>query len=188
VSLCICRNGQCLKLISSLREIAAQLEAIFNLDKEDEPDRDRDHRENMSILKKMNMWSRKAGQGYSILPYKDFFEGVKDDEEDPIDQSELSTYHKSILNSPAYEWFLRNLAKESILNLDTTTQLRILQQILDKLPTGPISKRRPPDIYQVIFNLEWQYTMEERLRLELSEESKYLECSFRKLIVVTGSP
>ena len=135
---------------------------MFNIEDEDEPDRDRGHLEDMSILDKMNMWSSKAGQDYSVHLNTKLFEGVQDDDEDPIDQSDLSTYQKNILDSPAYEWFLGNVTKESILKLETPQQC-IRQQILDKLPTGTISERRTPKVYKVTFDLEWQHTMEKRL-------------------------
>ncbi len=161
---------------------------MFNhVEEEAEPDRFQGHRGDMSILDKMSMWISKTGQDYPIHHNADLFEGVKDDEEDPIDQSELSAYHKIILDSPAYEWFLSNVVKESIIKLETS-QPRIRQLILDKLPTGIISKRRTPKVYEVTFDLEWQHTMEERLRHELSEESKYPKPFFRGFIVMIGSP
>lgn len=160
---------------------------MFNLDDEDEPNRDRGHLEDMSILDKMNMWSSKAGQDHSIHPKSELFEGVQDDDEDPIDQSDLSTYQKNILDSPAYKWFLGNVAKESILKLETPQQ-RIRQQILDKLPTGTISKHRTPKVYEVTFDLGWQHTMEKRLQHELLEESKHPIRPVRSSVILTGSP
>jgi hypothetical protein len=161
---------------------------MFNyVEEETEPDRIQRHRGDMSIFDKMNMWISKTGQDYPIHHNADFFEGVKDDDEDLIDQSELDAYHKIILDSPAYEWFLSNVVKESIIKLEIS-QPRIRQRILDKLPTGIISKHRIPKAYEVTFDLEWQHTMEERLRHELSEESKYPKPFFREFIVMTGSP
>jgi hypothetical protein len=58
---------------------------MFNLDDEDEPDRDRGHLEDMSVLDKMNMWRSKAEQDHLVLPNTELFEGVQDDDEDPID-------------------------------------------------------------------------------------------------------
>lgn len=160
---------------------------MFNLDDEDEPDRDRGHLEDMSVLDKMNMWSSKAEQDHSVLPNTELFEGVHDDDEDPIDESELSTYHKIILDSTAYEWFLWNVATEAIIKLETS-QPRIRQHIMDKLPTGTVSKRRTPKVYEVMFDLEWHHTMEERLQYELSEELKRPIRPFRSSIIMTGSP
>lgn len=180
-------GGVNVRLTSFPREVVAQLQVMFNhMEEEAEPDRIQGHRGDMSILDKMSMWISKTGQDYPIHHNADLFEGVKGDEEDPIDQIELSTYHKIILDSPAYEWFLSNVVKESIIKLETS-QPRIRQRILDELPTGIISKRRNPKVYAVTFDVEWQHTMEERLRHELSEESKYPKQFFREFIVMTGS-
>ncbi|KAN0089561.1 hypothetical protein V8E51_019821, partial [Hyaloscypha variabilis] len=166
------------------KEIARQLEALFNLEGEDEPDRDRGHLEDMSVLDKMNMWVSKAGQESSVHPNTELFEGVQDEAEDPTNESNLSTYHKNILDSPAYEWFLENVAKESILKLETPRP-RIRQQILDQLPPGTISKRRTPKFYEIIFELEWQHDMELGLQYELLVESQR---QTQPSIVMTGSP
>ncbi|KAH8769339.1 hypothetical protein BGZ57DRAFT_856298 [Hyaloscypha finlandica] len=64
------------------REVAAQLEAMLNLDKEDELDRG--HPKGMAVLDKMDLWNSKAGQDYPVLLNSDLFDGVKDDNEDPI--------------------------------------------------------------------------------------------------------
>lgn len=159
---------------------------MFNLDDEDEPDRDRGHFKDMTVLDKMKMWSSNSAQLYPIIPCDDLFEGIKDDEEDEIDQSELSGYHKTILNSPAYEWFLTTVAKESVLRLETN-QPRLRHRILDKLPTGTISKRRTPDMHQVTFKLEWHHSMNERLRTEFAEDSTLPVQPHRSSIVMTGS-
>ncbi|PMD33003.1 hypothetical protein L207DRAFT_639742 [Hyaloscypha variabilis F] len=166
------------------KEIARQLEALFNLEGEDEPDRDRGHLEDMSVFDKMNMWIRKAGQENSVHPNTELFEGVQDEAEDPTNERNLSTYYKNILDSPAYEWFLENMAKESILKLETPRP-RIRQQILDQLPTGTISKRRTPKFYEIIFELEWQHDMELGLQHELLVESQR---QTQPSIVMTGSP
>ncbi|KAH7370148.1 hypothetical protein BKA65DRAFT_12028 [Rhexocercosporidium sp. MPI-PUGE-AT-0058] len=157
---------------------------MFKLEDEDEPDRDRGHLEDMSFLDKMEMWSSKAEQDHPGLPNTELFEGVQDDDDDPIDQSELSTYHKTILDSTAYEWFLWNVASEAMIRLETS-QPRIRQHILDKLPTGTISKRQTPKVYEVIFDLEWHHAKEERLQYELSEEFNH---PLRPSIIITGSP
>ncbi|KAH6696440.1 hypothetical protein BKA61DRAFT_252267, partial [Leptodontidium sp. MPI-SDFR-AT-0119] len=169
------------------KQVAAQLEAMFNLDDENEPDRNRGHLEDMSVLDKMNMWSSKAEQDHSVPPDTELFEGVQDDDEDLIDQSKLSAYLKIILDSTAYEWFLWNVATEAIIKLETS-QPRIRQHILDKLPTGTVSKRRAPNVYEVIFDLEWHHTMEKRLQYEVSEELKRPFQPFESSIIITGSP
>jgi hypothetical protein len=176
-----------LRLTGTAREVAAQLEAMFNFDNEDEPYRDRGHLEDMSVLDKINMWSSKDEQDHSVLPNTELFEGVRDDDEDPIDQSDLSAYHKIILDSTAYKWFLWNVATEAIIELETS-QPRIRQHILDNLPTGTISRRQTPKAYEVVFDLEWNHAMEERLQYELLEELKRPVQPFRSSIIITGSP
>jgi hypothetical protein len=111
---------------------------MFHHDEEDEPDRSQEHLGDMSLLDKMSMWNSKDGQDHTAHQNEDLFEGVKDDEEESIDQSELSAYHNIIVDSSAYKWFLANLVKESILKLGTL-QPRIRQRILDELPTGKLA-------------------------------------------------
>jgi len=159
---------------------------MFNNDEEDEPDT-QGHLGDMPLLEKMNMWNRNAGQDHSVQLIEDLFEGVKDDEEDSIDQSEFSVYHNIIVGSPAYKWFLTSLTRESMLQL-RTPQPRIRQRILDKLPTGTISKRRNPDIHKVTFELEWDDAMEESLRHEYPEQWGRSYRLFRSSIILTGSP
>jgi hypothetical protein len=151
----------------------------------DDPDQGRGHCEDMAVLDKMKMWNSKARQESAPLP-TELFEGVKDEEEDPIDDSELTRYYTIILQSPAYEWFINALAKESSLQFDTP-QPRIRQRILDKLPTGKISKRSTPDIHQVTIDLEWRHSMEEMLRLEVLEELNSSIQSYSSPIIITGS-
>jgi len=160
---------------------------MFHHDEEDEPDRSQEHLGDMSLLDKMSMWNSKDGQDHTTHQNEDLFEGVKDDEEESIDQSELSAYHNIIVDSSAYKWFLANLVNDSILKLGTL-QPRIRQRILDELPTGKISKRRIPDIHEVSFELEWDDAIEESLRNELPEQGKLSDLSFRPSIILTGSP
>jgi hypothetical protein len=134
------KQWRSLRLISTAREVTAQLGAMFNLNNKDKLDRDRGHLKNMSVLNKINMWSSKAEQDHSVLPNTELFEGVQDDNKDPINQSKLSAYHKIILDSTAYEWFLQSVATEAIIELETS-QPRIRQYILNKLSTGTVSKR-----------------------------------------------
>jgi hypothetical protein len=134
-----------------------------------------------------SMWSSKAGQVPSVVSKDDLFEGVKDDEEHSINQSNLSAHYKIILKSATYQWFLMSLKRESIFQLGTS-QPRIRQSILDKLPTEKFSKRRAPNVHEVFFRLEWQKPMEERLQYEFSEVLKCPGRFSRESIVTTGSP
>ncbi|CZR67883.1 uncharacterized protein PAC_17782 [Phialocephala subalpina] len=93
------------------KEVTAQLEAMLNHE-EDDPDRTRDPGD-MSLLEKMNMWNSKAGEDCSFVLNEDLFEGVPADDENPIAPSDLTAYHKIVLESTAYKWFLLSLKKES---------------------------------------------------------------------------
>ncbi|PQE04303.1 Pfs domain protein [Rutstroemia sp. NJR-2017a BBW] len=97
------------------QQVIAQLELMFNQEEDDEPDRTQGHRGDMSVIDKMRMWMSKAEHDHSVYSKEKLFEGVKDDEEDSIDQSELSTYHNIIVDSPAYQWLLTNLSNEFLL-------------------------------------------------------------------------
>jgi hypothetical protein len=159
---------------------------MFSYEEVDEPDCTQKHVEDMPLPDKILMWIRNAGQDYPMQLNDDLFEGVKD-EDDSIDQNETSGYYNIIVNSPAYKWFLTSLEKESTLQLETPHP-RIRQQILDKLPNRNISKKRNPDIYEVIFDLQWDYLMTEKLQYVLSEDTRSLTQSYRPPIVITGSP
>lgn len=155
-----------MRIIRYIRDVIARLEVMFNHNEEDEPDRTHGHDGDMSVLDKMSMWMSKAEQDHSAQPKGDLFEGVKEVEEDSINQVELSGYHSIIVESPAYKWFLTNVANEFNLQLGTP-QPRIRQRILDELPTGTISKQRNPYTYEVTIDLEWHQPMEKRFQDEL---------------------
>lgn len=140
----------------------------------------------MAVHDKMEMWQSKATQESSTFLKDELFEGVEDDVEDLIDDSELSRHCTTILKSPAYKWFISTLAKESILQLDTS-QPRIRQCILNTLPSGTVSKRRTPDTHQVTIDLEWHLLMEERLRLELLGDLDSPTQPYNPSIIITGS-
>jgi hypothetical protein len=143
----------------------------------------------MSLLDKMRMWNSKAGEDHSFILNEDLFEEVQDDEENSIAPSDLTAYHKIVLESTAYKLFLLSLKSESSLQLETS-EPRIRQRILDRLPTGLTSKRRAPSVHEVTFGLPWGHKMEERLRKELlvlSEKLKGPDQSFNQLIITTGS-
>ena len=176
-----------MRLTFTAREVAAQLQAIFNNDDCDEPDRHEGHSGDMHFLDKMNMWRNNAEQDHSAPPNTELFEGVQDDDEDPIDQSKLSAYHKIILDSTAYKWFLKSAAIEASVNFETSLP-RIRQQILDKLPTGTVSKLRSPKVYEVKYSFEWQPSMGDRLQDMFSEVSQRSIRPIRSSIVMTGSP
>lgn len=177
---------QVLALTALYREIAAQLEAMLIREEENEPDCIQRHLGDMPLLEKMSMWESKNEQDHSAVPKDDYFEGIPDEEEASFDDEELLEYHKIILDSAAYKWFLRKLRNECVLQMETP-QSRIRALILDKLPTGEISRRRSPDIHELTFDLEWPRSTEEMLRFELWPELKHPSQASRPSIIMTGS-
>lgn len=127
----------------------------------------------MSLLDKMSMWDNKSSEidtvtdlsiSLDLLSHIDFFEGVEDDDDEITNEVGLSMYHGIILKSPSYEWLLSSLRKECFLQWGSR-QPRIMvenirQKILDRLPTGTISKRRPLSACEVTFALQWEDTMD----------------------------
>lgn len=116
----------------------------------------------MSLLDKMSMWDSKAGENHSSVPKEDLFEGVEDDEGENVGHIDLSAYSKVVLKSTAYEWLIFNLRKESSLRWSSHSEMRdstaidiIRRKILEKLPSGKISKARPPRTHNVAFRLQW---------------------------------
>ena len=176
---------QVLALTALYREIAAQLEAMLIREEENKPDYIQRHLGDMPLLDKMRMWESKNEQDHSAVP-KNYFEGIPDVEEASFDYEELSEYHKIILDSAAYKWFLGNLRNECVLQMETP-ESRIRELILDKLPTGEISRRQSPDIHELTFDLEWPRSTEEILRFELWPELKHQNQASRPSIIMTGS-
>ena len=156
-------------------------------DEEDEPRPSSRHLGDMSVLDKMRMWDKNVGHNLPILPYDDLFNGLnEDDEEDSSHEEELSKYHQLLVKSPAYKWFLTSLSNESVIQLESSHP-RIRQQILEKLPTGKISKRRTPLIHEVSFNVDWRPAMKERLQCALSEDVSDPGLPHDESLVITGS-
>ena len=94
-------------LISSNRDVVAQLKARFRHRDDDEPDSCRDGSEGMSLRDKMSMWENKAVEDDSVVESGDLFEGVKDDIDEIIDGVDLPSYRKTFLNSAATSGCLR---------------------------------------------------------------------------------
>jgi hypothetical protein len=155
------------------------------------PDSPRAERKGMSLNDKMSMWDSKAGEDRSVIETDDLYQGVKDDEDEITDRVDLPVYHKTILDSAAYEWFLASLRKEITLQW-SATQPRVMvesirQRILDQLPTGTISKRRALGGHEVKFDLQWGDTFKGWLEHENFDQLIGSDQSFAELITVTGS-
>jgi len=166
---------------------------MFRQEDEDGPRSPETGSEGMSLLDKMSMWDSKAGKSHSVIELDDLYQGVNsdEDEDEAIDGVNLPIYHGTILDSAAYNWFLASLRKESFLQW-SATQPRVMtesihQRILDKLPTGTISKQRALCGHEIQFELQWEDIIERRLEDELFERLIRPGFSFAEFITVTGS-
>ena len=179
-------------LIIVFREIAAHLESILYPGDDNEPNSSQCKASGMSLMDKMGMWDRKASVVDTEVEKDDFFSGVKDAEEEDIEPATLPAYIKTVLDSSSYEWFIASLKKQLLLQLNAmqphNTVEAIRQRILEKLPTGSISKKHAPYAHTVTFDIDWQEAMEKRLRNEVLEPSLRSSGSLFDYMTVTGSP
>jgi len=159
---------------------------------DDESSNSRDGHDGMSLRDKMNMWENKAVEDDVVIESGDLYQGVKDDEDEIIDGVDLLSYRNTILNSAAYKRLLASMRKEFSLQWSATYPRvmieSIRQRILDKLPTGTISKRRALNVYEVKFDLQWGISTEGRLEDELLDRLEIPGRSFAEFVTVTGSP
>ena len=115
----------------------------------------------MSTLEKISLWESKTEMNDPEVEKDDLFEGVgDDDEENMTNEDQLHLYDKVLLSSAAYDWFIAALRRECSLHW-CPQQPRIMiegirQKILQKLPSGKISKRRLPPEHHVTFQLWWR--------------------------------
>ncbi|KAE9362873.1 hypothetical protein N431DRAFT_424261, partial [Stipitochalara longipes BDJ] len=164
-------------------KIVTLLEGMFSDDDDDDDDRYPGNLGAMSLMDKMSMWNSKSEQIPSLISKDQLFEGVNNDDEDLLDPSDLNSFNQAVLGSTAYKWFLITLAKESSLQW-RTSESRIRQKILDKLPTGTLSKRRSPNVHEITFRLGWGYHMKAILSEELRDPDRLCYDS----IIATGTP
>lgn len=146
----------------------------------------------MSIDDKMTMWGARSREEPREPESSDCFVGVSEDEIDQheaVTQPELSLYKQTILDSPAYQWLVDSLFRESSFHWDDT-QPRILvevrQKIVDELPTGVISRKREPNNHKVTFQLSWR-ALQDRLQYERSIRNVGPRDALFTSIVFTGS-
>ncbi|KAK4159548.1 hypothetical protein QBC43DRAFT_272298 [Cladorrhinum sp. PSN259] len=144
-------------------QISTQLRRIFHSPDTDNEASSRNHeRSGMSLVDKMSLWGRKFEEEKEEagLEEHDLFVGVEEYEEDGDQPSHLpSAFSKEILRSRAYTALIGRILRElSLHHADAEhipgTQL-IRETILRQLPTGTISRSRPPQTYTVVFNLPW---------------------------------
>jgi hypothetical protein len=161
---------------------------MFCSEDDDQPNGRQDGPKGMSLDDKMTMWDKSSKIG-TVTRNDESFVGVGDDDDEITNGVDISVYHAIVLKSPSYEWLLSSLKKERSLQWDSRQPRmmveNIRQKILDKLPTGTISKRRHLAACEVTFYLKWGDATEDRengliIRLLTSE------ISLSKLITVTG--
>jgi hypothetical protein len=122
----------------------------------------------MSLAEKMIWWHSKASMDQNLTRNpEDFFDGVKDDEDESNILAKLSVHSNVILESAALKWLVDSLRTRSLLQWDTSTDLAvndIRRKILEALPSGKISKRQPPRDHQVTFRLKWGHILNRQRR------------------------
>lgn len=119
----------------------------------------------MSLFEKMNLWNGKASMDQDTIPNSEtLFDGIEDDEDECIGLFALSAHSEAIFKSRALTWLVSNLRSRLLLQWETdgSEELaanRIRQEILQALPSGKISKKRPPLDHQVTFRLSWAHVL-----------------------------
>ncbi|KAF7557309.1 hypothetical protein G7Z17_g830 [Cylindrodendrum hubeiense] len=117
----------------------------------------KDKSENISLSDKMALWAGKSDAESGVV-HKCLFEGVSseelpDDNEDEVNEAEMSIYRGAVANSPPFNWLLFTLRKEMLLATDglecEPTGENIKEKILLQLPSGVISRRGPPVVHEI---------------------------------------
>jgi hypothetical protein len=119
----------------------------------------------MSLSEKMSLWNSKATMDQDTIPSSEtLFDGVEDDEDESIGATALSAHSETIFKSKALTWLVSSLRNRLLLQWETDGSQdlavsRIRQKILQALPSGKISKRRPPPDHTLTFRLDWGHVL-----------------------------
>ena len=127
----------------------------------------------MSLVEKMEWWIARDNADSPHVDASDYFEEVGDFDENAIDQAQLSSYSRAILDSSAYSWLIENILKQACQHWDEfqpRIMLRTRQEILKQLPAGRISKKRVPDSYSAVFHIPIQ-ALQSRMRADSYSDS-----------------
>lgn len=114
--------------------------------------------DHMLLSDKMALWTSKATEIETSVDEKELFVGVTDVEE-TIDAPILSTYNKTVVESNSLNWLIESLRRELTLKRDIDESEGcnhreiIRRKVMENLPTGKISKNRPPTTHSVIFRV-----------------------------------
>ncbi|KXH39653.1 hypothetical protein CSIM01_06708 [Colletotrichum simmondsii] len=143
------------------REITKQLESmILNVDTsaEDADENNEAEKDSMPLSDKMDLWTSKATETETSVDDNELFVGVTEVEES-IDAAELSKYNKIITESNSFKWLIESLRRELTLMRDfgesggCDYRETLRRKVIENLPTGKISKTRPPNIHFVTFRV-----------------------------------
>ncbi|KAK2026742.1 hypothetical protein LX32DRAFT_695370 [Colletotrichum zoysiae] len=154
---------------SCTSEIAKQVDSLVlsvNAPIEDVDESNMAKRDHMPLRDKMAMWISQAMETKTAVNPRELFEGVADVDE-TIDAPELSRYNKTVAESNSFEWLIESLRRELILTRDTDesggcNHREILRRkIIRNLPTGEISKSRPPTTHHAAL-IAWMATPSKR--------------------------
>ncbi|KAK2013402.1 hypothetical protein LZ32DRAFT_676155 [Colletotrichum eremochloae] len=169
-------------------EIAEKLNSlVLSVDAptEDADESEKTNRDHMPLNDKMAMWISKATDMETSVNASELFVGVEDVEE-AIDAPELSKYNKTITESHSFKWLIENLRRELALKRDNDESTdhnhrEILRsKIMGCLPSGGISKARPPTTHYAAFRLPG-WPLLDRANSDRCESEKLLD----EAIVVT---
>lgn len=133
---------------------------ILNIDTSEE-DADKSNeakRDHMLLSDKMALWNSKATEVETSANDNELFVGVPDVEE-TIDVPELFKYNKAVAESNSFKWLIETLRRELALRRDydesgSCNHREVLRRkVIENLPTGKISKSRPPTTHSVAFRV-----------------------------------
>ncbi|TGJ77569.1 hypothetical protein E0Z10_g10702 [Xylaria hypoxylon] len=116
---------------------------------------------------------------------KEEYDDGDDDDDDDMHKLEIGLYRNSVLSTPAYQWLIGNLLRESKLTRgDPDIMENIRANILQNLPSlHKVSRSTPIQKYRGIFELQWD-------PLSFIREQGYtgdLGVVLGKIITLTGS-
>ncbi|KAK4221306.1 hypothetical protein QBC38DRAFT_377349 [Podospora fimiseda] len=148
-------------------QISSQLRRVLqDIDSDNDSNPGRHEWSGMSLVDKMSLWGKKAEEEQQTnFKEGELFIGVEeeDDDDDDLDTDDASplpsAFAKEILQSRAYTGLIERIMRElSLHRADTECfpdSQSIKATILSQLPTGTISKNRPPQTYTATFHLPW---------------------------------
>ncbi|KXH34260.1 hypothetical protein CNYM01_01065 [Colletotrichum nymphaeae SA-01] len=143
------------------REIATQLDSLVLCVDTSTEDADKSieaRRDHMLLSDKMALWNSKATEVEISVKDNELFVGVTDEEE-IIDAPELSKYNKTVIESNSFKWLIESLRRELALRRDfdesggCNYHEILRRRVIENLPTGKISKNRPPSTHSVAFRV-----------------------------------